>query len=76
MHASRQMFYLTEEMVMLALCDNGTEESEKKDLIEALLKQDRPQHFSPQKPEFRVDLLLNKNHDEPKLTDFVGSRSW
>lgn len=72
----RQMFYLTEEMVMLALCDKDTDNSEKKDLVQALLRQDRPQQFAPQKPKFKVELLLNKNHDEPKLTDFVGPRSW
>ena len=71
----RQMFYLTEELVMLALCDKHTSNEEKKELIDALLKQERPQHFVPQKPLFKVYLLLNK-HDESRLSDFVGSRSW
>ena len=55
--AHRQMFYLTEKLFMLALCE-------------------RPQHFVPQKPLFKVDRLLNKQHDEPRLSDFVGPRSW
>ena len=63
-------------MVMLALCDKDTDNSEKKGLVQALLRQDRPQQFAPQKPKFKVELLLNKNHNEPKLTDFVGPRSW
>ena len=72
----RQMFYLTEEMIMLVLCDDKTSNSEKKDLIGALLKQDRPQHFAPQKPKFKEEILLNKSHDVPMLTEFVGPRSW
>ena len=39
------------------------------------MKQEHLQHFVPQKPFFKVDLLLNK-HDEPRLSDFVGPRSW
>ena len=72
----RQMFYLTEELVMLALCYKHTSKEEKKELIYALLKQEYPQHFVPQKPLFKVDLLLNKQHDEPCLSDLVGPRSW
>ena len=72
----RQMFYLTEELVLFALCDTATCDSEKRELVEALLKQDRLQHFAPQKPEFKVDLLLGKSHDAPNLVDFVGPRSW
>ena len=70
------MFYLSEELVLFALCDRGTEESEKIMLIQALMKHQRFQQFNPQKPDFKVDLLLDKNHDEPKLADFVGPRSW
>ena len=72
----RQMFYLTEELVMLSLCDKDTDDSKKEELVRALLRQDRPQEFEPQKPKFKVELLLNKNPDEPKLADFVGPRSW
>ena len=72
----RQMFYLTEELVLLSLCDPHTSNSEKKELVRTLLQQDRPQTFEPKKPEFKVHLLLNKSHDEPRLKDFIGPRSW
>jgi hypothetical protein len=72
----RQMFYLTEELVLLALCDKNTSNSEKEELVRALLEQDRPQNFVPKKTDFKVHLLLNKSHDEPRLSHFVGPRSW
>ena len=48
----------------------------KEQLIAALLEADRPQEYKAQKPVFKTDLLLNKNHDEPNLAQFVGPRSW
>jgi hypothetical protein len=72
----RQMFYLAEETVMFALCDDNTSFVEKKEIVEALLESDRPQTFLPMKPMFKIDKLLGKSHDEPHLRDFVGPRSW
>ena len=71
----RQMFYLAEETVLFSLCDDDTPCYEKKQLVEALLECDRPQTFPPMKPAFKVDKLLGKPHDEPKLKDFVRTRS-
>ena len=72
----RQMLYLVEETVPFALCDDGTTFSEKKDLVEKLLSCDRLQTFLPMKPLFRTEKLCGKHHDEPKLSDFIGPRSW
>ena len=72
----RQMFYLTEELVVLALCDDNTTHTEKDEIVRCMLQCDRPQQFQPKKPDFKVDKLKNKSHDTPKLSDFVGSRSW
>ena len=72
----RQMFYLTEELILLSLCDPHTSNSEKEELVKTLLQQDRPQTFAPKKPDFKVHLLLNNSHDEPRLKDFIGPRSW
>ena len=72
----RQMFYLTEELVVLALCDKHTTAVEKEMIVKALLQADRPQEFPPMKPLFKVNLLMNKAHDEPSLHDFIGPRSW
>ena len=70
------MFYLTEELVVLALCDKHTTAVEKEMIVKALLQAGRPQEFPPMKPQFKVHLLLNKAHDEPSLHDFIGPRSW
>ena len=51
-------------------------DAEKESIVKALLETDRPQSFEPMKPAFKMDLLLGKLHDEPKLADFVGPRSW
>ena len=72
----RQMFYLVEETVVFALCDDGTSNEEKDSIIKALLECNRPQTFPPMKPCFKNDLLINKPHDMPQLKDFVGPRSW
>lgn len=72
----RQMYYLTEELVVLALCDENTPHAEKDQIVQKLIQSDRPQDFPPKKPDFRVDKLLGKSHNEPCLADFVGSRSW
>ena len=72
----RQMFYLVEETVPFALCDDGTPFDVKKNIIEKLMSCSRLHTFLPMKPLFRDDKLLGKHHDEPKLCDFVGDRSW
>ena len=72
----RQMFYLTEELVLLSLCDKKISNSEKEELVRALLRAPRLQTYPPQKPDFKVDLLLNKSHDDPRLSHFVGMQSW
>lgn len=72
----RQMFYLTEELIVFSLCDENVSYSEKEDLVRALIRADRPQRFIPKKPEFKVHLIKNQPHDVPRLVDFIGDRSW
>ena len=72
----RQMFYLTEELIAFALCDENVSHSDKEDIVRALIRADRPQRFIPKKPDFKAHLLKNKPHDAPQLADFVGERSW
>ena len=62
--------------MLLSLCDKKLSNSEKEELVRALLRAPRLQTYPPQKPDFKVDLLLNKSHDEPRLSHFVGMRSW
>ena len=70
------MFYLTEELVVLALCDRKTSDAEKSALVCALLRDDHPQSFLPRKPEFKAHQLKDKPHDARQLADFVWKRSW
>ena len=72
----RQMFYLVEESMPLALCDDCVSYEMKKSIVAKLLCSDRPQNFVPMKPLFKQDILLGKHHGEPKLSDFIGNRSW
>ena len=72
----RQMFYLVEETVPFALCDDGTPFDAKKDIVHKLLSCNRLQYFVPMKPVFKQEILRGKHHNEPKLSDFIGDRSW
>ena len=44
------MWYLSEESVILALCDKGTGNEEKEEIIKAMINTDRPQHFPHRNP--------------------------
>ena len=72
----RQMFYLVEETVPFALCDDDVSFEMKKSIVDKLLSCDRLQNFVPMKPLFKTDILCGKHHNEPVLSDFIGSRSW
>jgi len=67
------MWYLSEDMVVVALCDPGTTLHEKRAIVQALLAADRPQYFEPQIPAHRPELLTIP---DPSLAHFVGPRSW
>ena len=54
----RQMFYLVEETVPFALCDDCVSSETKKSIVFKLLSSDRPQNFVPMKPLFKQDILL------------------
>lgn len=70
---SRHLWYLTQELIPLSLCDDGVPLNEKRAIVQALITADRPQDFQPQAPVHHVDLL---HVEEPCLHDFVGPRSW
>ena len=58
-----QMFYLTEELVVLG-CDKQISNLQKHDIVKALLEAAHPKSFLPMKPLFKVVIL------------HVGARSW
>ena len=72
----RHMWYLSEELVPLALCDDGTSSIDKENIVKAMLASNRPQSYKPQKPVMKSQLLHGRNPDQPALADFVGPRSW
>ena len=70
---SRHMWYLSEDLVVVALCDPHTALHDKRAIVQALMATDRPQQFAPQIPAHRPHLL---SVPDPSLADFVGPRSW
>jgi hypothetical protein len=70
------MWYLSQELVVMALCDPGTTVEDKEAIAEALVSSDRPQHFDPEPTVHQTEMLIGKAADEPHLAHFVGPRSW
>ena len=66
----RQRWYLTEELSVLSLFDNGLPFDERSDIATTLLSFPRPQVFLPGQPSFPIDA------DETKIQDLIGPRSW
>ena len=69
----RHMWYLSEELVPFALCDDGVEPETKEAIAAAMIIAGRPQDIGYQKPEMKTVIL-----DQPQvhLEDFVGEQSW
>ena len=67
------LWYLTEELVILALFDENVDDDERKNIAESLLAVPRPATFSAGKPAFPSPELMTAN---PSLHTFVGERSW
>ena len=72
----RHLWYLSEELVPLSLCDNYTSDVEKAAIVTMMLRAGRPQHFQQQKTVMKEHLLNNRMRDEVKLHEFAGELSW
>lgn len=72
----RHMWYMSEELVPLALCDHGTSNAEKKAIVAHMLQAGRPQQIVPQKPNMQTRVLDGMIRGEVELHQFVGQRSW
>lgn len=68
----RQLWYLTEELVILTLFDQELSFQERTDIASTLLSFPRPPSFLPGKPRFPDEALLVNND----LKKFIGPRSW
>ena len=69
------MWYLSEEMIPLALCDDKTSDEEKADIAIGMLSARRPQQFAPGKPVVKTNLLDSQPVEEIRLHDFVLEQS-
>ena len=70
----RHLWYLSEELLPLALCDDGTDAEEKQEIVKAMLNAGRLQTFTHQKPVMKSNLLLNHDPGSVKLHEFVRER--
>ena len=69
-------WYLSEEMIPLALCDDETSDEETTDIVIGMLNAGRPQQFAPGKPLMKTHLLDSQPAGEIRLHDFLWERSW
>ena len=70
------MWYLTEQLVVLALADPGVSKDLKSQMVTSMMAAGRPQHFHPGKPTLKPEVLQGRQPDVPQLFEFVGERSW
>ena len=71
--SAKHSWYLTDELVVLALFDDDTSHKEKNRIAKALLKIDRTTKIRMSVPTFPARSLLMTS---PSLEKFVGERSW
>ena len=67
----RHTWFLTEQLVVLSLTDEDCPEQERKALAQALAITERPESFSPGKPDLPID-FLPEDGQLPSLAYFVG----
>ena len=70
----RHCWYLTQELVPLALCDPALTPNERQQIARALDNEQCPDEFPPHKPDFPIVMLVNGV--KPPLSTFVGPNSW
>ena len=71
----RHLWYMSEELVPLSLCDRGTPDPDKQSIVKAMLKAGRPQQFPLQQPIMKTHILENHRRDVVGLHEFAGERS-
>ena len=67
---ARHTWYLTQEVVIFAMCSGLITNQEKEDIATKVLNYPRPTEFNPGKP------TLPTLSPHMKLSDFVGQNSW
>ena len=66
------LWYLTEELVIFGLFDDGLDNAERNAMAAQLMSYPNLGNFEPGKPVFPIDLMVRN----PRLETFVGPRSW
>ena len=66
------LWYLSEELVIFALFDDGLNSDERCAMAAKLYQFPNTGNIQPEKPVFPVDLMV----DNPRLDSFVGPKSW
>ena len=74
----RHLWYLTPELVVLALFDDGLPEEDKQQMADTLLNTPNPAVFNPGKPaQPNFDpVAAHLGPVKPSLSDFISERSW
>ena len=78
----RHLWYLTPELVVLALASESLAATELKSLADTLIHTNRPKYFAPVKPTFpgpgftQNDEIWGDNGNIPSLARLVNERSW
>ena len=63
-------WYLTEQLVVIALADDDVEETDKREMLKKLLDIEKPSSYTRRKPN------LPKLSKSTKLSDLIGPESW
>jgi hypothetical protein len=71
----RHLWYLTSELVVLSLFDDGVPNEEKNEAARALVDLPAPRFFTPGKPNFQPVIALLTERC-PSLAAFITPRSW
>ena len=66
------LWYLTQELVIFGLFDDGLDNAERKAMAAQLMRFPNTGNFEPGKPVFPTELMVQN----PRLDTFVGPRSW
>ena len=75
MSAKRHLWYLTPQLVVLALFDDDLQDDEKQQMAHTLTQIQRPDVINPGKPDFEP-VAAKLGPEMPELSSFITAKSW
>jgi len=72
---NRHTWYLTPQLVVLSLADNGVPNTERELMGQVLFDTERPEKFDSGKPQL-PHVEFNSTDDMPTLRSFISQESW